>query len=101
MNATLYDVEERCCLCSQVLDGFGPQKGLCDACMQKYRDEDIAPKGSRCPLCGERRQRNLVLHQPSGEYVCQPCRDAVATLPSYKQDMRTLRGLYSRRLGPA
>jgi DNA-directed RNA polymerase subunit RPC12/RpoP len=67
--------------------------------MEKYRSENLAPAGHRCPLCGERRRRNLVFHEPSGEYICQPCQEAVATLPSWKQDLKSLRGAYSRRLG--
>lgn len=101
MNVPFYELEERCCVCGQVLEGYGPQKGLCDACMQKYREEGLAPKGHKCPLCGERRRRNFVLHEASGEYLCQPCRDAVASLPAWKQDLRALRGRFSRRLGPS
>ncbi len=100
MSYPLFDTEERCCVCGLPLGGFGPQKGLCDACMDKFRQEDLAPAGHRCPLCGERRRRNLVLHEPSGEHICQPCRDQVESLPAWKQDIKALRGAFSRRLGP-
>ena len=94
--------EERCCVCGHTLGGTGPQKGLCDACMMKWQEEGIPKPGTSCPLCGERRRRNLVKHGPSGEYVCHSCRDALGTLPLYRQyDVRQLRGAFSRRLGPS
>lgn len=87
-------------MCGHPLGGHGPQKGLCDACMEKFRGGDLAPPGRRCPLCGERRRRNLVRHEASGEFICQACYDAVATLPKWQQDVRQLRGAFNRRLGP-
>jgi hypothetical protein len=69
--------------------------------MEKFQQGNLAPPGQRCPLCGERRRRNLIRHSPSGEFVCQPCHDALRILPSWKLDLRGLRGCYGRRLGPA
>lgn len=90
---------ERCCICGQTLGGAGPQKGLCDHCMQKFRDDGVPPPGTRCPLCGERRRRNLVRHAISGEFVCYCCRDALSCLPPDRQDIQGLRGVFTRRFG--
>ena len=44
-----------------------------------------AQYGQRCALCGERRQRNLKRHDPTGEYVCYPCHERLARLPAWQQ----------------
>ena len=99
MTYNLYDTDERCCVCGHPLGGTGAQKGLCDPCMNKFRDEQLAPPGKHCPLCGERRRRNLVRHALSGEFVCYSCHAALDTLPEWKQNIKELKGAFSRRLG--
>ena len=102
MSYDLFDAEERCCVCGHLLGAPGAQKGLCDACMTKYRNEQLAPKGKRCPLCGERRRRNLVRHSQSGEYICYSCHYALDQLPRWQQDdLRAMYGAFGRRLGPS
>ena len=96
------DSEEKCCVCGLPLGGFGAQKGLCDLCMAKFQDEQLAPEGKRCPLCGERRRRNLVKHAQSGEFICYSCHHAVDQMPPWQQtDLKSLSGAFSRRLGPS
>lgn len=100
MSYSPFDSDERCCVCGHQLGGPGPQKGLCDACMHKFQDSQLAPEGQRCPLCGERRRRNLVRHVRSGEFICYSCHQAVDHLPKWKQqDLKALTGAFGRRLG--
>ncbi|MFC1482357.1 hypothetical protein ACFL51_00975 [Myxococcota bacterium] len=101
MKTNPYETEERCCVCGHPLGGPGAQKGLCDCCMKKFREESLAPAGLRCPLCGERRRRNLVRHTRSGEFLCYSCRDAVDALPVSRQNIEALRGAFARRFGPS
>ena len=102
MNDNKLCSEERCLVCGFPLGGAGPQKGLCDPCMVKFRAGDLAPSGQRCALCGERRRRNLKKHDPTGEFVCRPCHDRLLTLPSWQQtNLRLVAANSERRLGPS
>ena len=49
------------------------EPGLCGPCGLRVRLRQLAPQGTQCVTCGERRRRSLTVWAPTGDVVCHTC----------------------------
>ena len=63
------------------------EAGLCGPCGLRLRLRQLAPEGTRCVCCGERRRRALTVWAPSGDVVCHTCDFYLKEMRPWPEDL--------------
>lgn len=72
------------------------EPGLCGPCGLRLRLRRLAPEGTRCVLCGERRRRALTVWHPTGDVVCHTCDFYLKEQRPWPEDLAPLASQMSR-----